>query len=143
MNKLDYSADATGKDCHWNQRPRDVANIARWIGKQVERELNWQVVNLDSSLEDLLDAQILYLAGNQELKFKPEHEANLKQFVEQGGLILANADGAASNFAASFKAMGKRMFPAYEFAPLPETHPIFTAEMFHRADWKHKPRSCR
>ena len=31
MNKLEY--DIAGKDGNWNQRPRDVANVTRWIGK--------------------------------------------------------------------------------------------------------------
>src|SRR5207248_5577381 len=29
MNKLDYSGGNTEQ--HWNQRPRDVANVSRWI----------------------------------------------------------------------------------------------------------------
>ena len=51
MNKLDYSeAGKYPEDMHWNQRPRDVANIARWIGRETERELNWQTVNLSASI---------------------------------------------------------------------------------------------
>jgi hypothetical protein len=141
MNKLDYSAaTASGADKtpKWNQRSRDAANISRWIGRQVERELHWQVVTLDSPLADLLEAQILYLAGNQELSFKPEHEAKLKSYIEQGGMIVGNADLASSNFSKSFQALGKRMFSKYEFAPLPESHVIYTNQQFRRSDWKRK-----
>ena len=139
MNKLDYSATMEGRECHWNQHPRDVANLARWVGKQVERDLNWQVLTLDSPLEDLLEAQILYFSGNQRIPFKPEQQPKLKSFLGQGGMIVANADGGSANFAASFKSLGKKLFPAYDVAPLPESHPIYTAEQFHRTDWKHKP----
>ena len=114
MNKLDYSAarragvggrggapraaTTDDKEPHWNQRPRDVANVARWTGRQIERELNWQIVNLDAPVDDLHDAPILYIAGNQKLDFSDEQEAKLKQFVEQGGLILGNADCGSANF---------------------------------------------
>jgi hypothetical protein len=142
MSKLDYSAaggSGGGADMHWNQRPRDVANVTRWVGRQVERDLNWQVINLDAPAEEFNDAPILYLAGNQALQLSAEHEAKLRQFVERGGLILGNADGASKNFADGFTTLGKKLFPAYAFAPLPENHVIFVNQQFPRTKWKRKP----
>jgi hypothetical protein len=52
MNKLEYDVDAAGdkpKLGNWNQRPRDCANLVRWMGQQLERDLNWQIVNLRTS----------------------------------------------------------------------------------------------
>ena len=40
------STPSSGHSPLWNQRPRDVANLARWIGDQNEHYLNWQIVNL-------------------------------------------------------------------------------------------------
>ena len=42
MNKLQYDIDLHGdkppsKEGNWNERPRDVANLTTWIGKQNER----------------------------------------------------------------------------------------------------------
>ncbi|MEA2734139.1 MAG: hypothetical protein QOE14_590, partial [Humisphaera sp.] len=121
MNKLDYSAARAGPpsaegaerpraastddtdEPHWNQRPRDVANLARWTGRQIEREVNWQIVSLDAPVEDFHDAPILYLAGNQKLELSDAQEAKLKLFVEQGGIILGNADCGSANFVSGFK----------------------------------------
>ncbi|MEO6436627.1 MAG: DUF4159 domain-containing protein [Tepidisphaeraceae bacterium] len=140
MNKLDFAkAGVAGKDANWNQRPRDVANAARWTGRQIERDLNWQIVTLDSPVKDWHDAPILYIAGGQALNFTPEHEAKLKQFIEQGGLVLANADNASAGFASGFQALGKKLFPSYPFAPLPEGHVIYTGEQFARSKWQRKP----
>jgi hypothetical protein len=74
MNKLRYNLDTHGdapKEANWNQRPRDAANITRWIGRQFERELAWQVVNLSGPADDLLDAPILHISGNQPLASRP------------------------------------------------------------------------
>jgi hypothetical protein len=140
MNKLDYALGKTDEKApHWNQHPRDVANVTRWIGRQIERDLNWQIVDLDSSVDDWHDAPILYLAGNQPINFSDEHRAKLKQFVEEGGIILGNADCASANFAKSFQSLGRQLFPAYDFAPLPEDHVIYTGEQFPRSKWKRKP----
>jgi len=156
MNKLDYSAARTGpasaegaerpraaatdsKEPHWNQRPRDVANLARWTGRQIEREVNWQIVDLDAPVDDFHDAPILYIAGNQKLELSDEQVAKIKTFIAQGGMVLGHADCSSENFVNGFKGLGKQMFPAYAFAPLPDNHVIYTNQQFPRSKWKGKP----
>jgi len=142
MNKLSYDLDRAGDGAklgNWNQRPRDAANLAHWVGKQTERFLNWQVVTLAGAPEDLHDAPILYLAGDQVLSFSKGETEKLRLFVEQGGLILGNADCASKAFSDSFRRLGKEIAPAYEFRELPADHPIYTVEQFQRANWKNKP----
>jgi hypothetical protein len=143
MNKLDYTVDTRGdkpKPPSWNERPRDVANITRWIGQQIERDLNWQIVNLQVDAKDLHDAPILWVSGKEALNFTAEQEAKLKQFVEQGGLIVGHADCGAKPFADSFKKLGTKLF-ALEFRELPETHVIYTNENYKRNQWKKPPGS--
>src|SRR5690606_32282409 len=107
------------QETHWTQRPRDVANLVHWMGTQIERPLNWQIVNLKVAAADLHDAPILYLAGNQRLNFSAEDQAKLKQFVEQGGLIVANPDCTDRTFMNSFRDLGQKLFGG-EFRELPD-----------------------
>ncbi|MBC8106900.1 MAG: DUF4159 domain-containing protein [Anaerolineae bacterium] len=137
MNKLEY--DIGDKPGNWNQRPRDVANITRWIGKQSERDLNWQIVNLNAPVEELHDSPILYIAGNQELKFTKEESEKLRQFIEAGGLILGNAEANSIAFTKSFKQLAKDLLPNYELRQLPADHAIFTNQQFPAEKWKRKP----
>ncbi len=141
MNKLEYDkADGDKRvDANWNERPRDVANLTHWIAKQNERDLNWQIVNLKVSVDDLHDAPILYISGNQPLSFLPEEEAKLRQFVQQGGIIFGHADCGSDNFSKSFRELGTKLFPTYEFRELPKEHPIYTNEQFMRSKWKSPP----
>ncbi len=147
INKVQYDdADGpnAGKPGHWNERPRDVANLVRWAGRQTERDLNWQVTNLKVPEAELHDAPFLYLAGNQALRLAPDQRQKLKQFCEQGGTILFNADCGAnttvseSPFTASVVALGRELFPAYEFRDLPSTSPVY-AEQFTPGHWKRPP----
>jgi hypothetical protein len=140
MNKLEYAIDTHGDKgvTNWNQRPRDIANLARWTGKQLEKELNWQVVNLKVDIEDLHDAPILYMAGNQNLALTKDEKAKIKQYVEQGGMILGHADCNDSKFSTSFTKLGQELFPAYEFRELPTEHLIYTAH-FNGRNWANKP----
>ena len=142
MSKLAYDiVPAKGKPVPalWNQRPRDVANLARWIGKEIERDLNWQSVSLQAPDDELHDAPILYIAGSQALNFSPEDQQKLKRYVERGGIILGNADGGSKPFGESFVKLGKELFPDYEFTELPAGHPIYAGEQFPQNKWKNKP----
>ena len=121
MNKLEYASATVGEKPasatseQWDERPRDVANLAKWVGKEDETYFNWQVVNLLVSPEELHDAPILYIAGSQALSFNKEQEDKLRKYVEHGGIILGNADCARPTFANNFIALGKKLFPKYEF----------------------------
>jgi hypothetical protein len=139
MNKLDYSGGSDEKNpAPWNQRPRDVANVTRWLGLQLERHLNWQVMPISAPVRDFHDAPILYMSGNQKIVLTDEQKKKLRDFCEQGGLILGHADCGSTIFAQSFRALGQELFPKYEFRQLHKDHLIYNNNF--RADkWKTKP----
>ncbi len=136
MNKLDFSADTT-KPAAWNQRPRDVANVVRWISSNIERDLGWQSVNFTAPLKDLSEAPILYIAGSDAFDFTAEQKAKLKGFVEAGGLLLGHADCGKQPFITSYRKLANELFPTYEFRELPETSAVYS--VFNRTRWKTKP----
>lgn len=141
MNKLAWEIETHGdtpRIANWNNRPRDAANLARWVGKQMERELHWQIVNLKVDVDDLHDAPILYISGNQNLQLSDEHEKKLKAFVEGGGLILAHADCNNVTFAAAFRKLAQKLFPLYEFRNLPDDHVIYTRQQFPLSMWRRR-----
>ena len=137
FNKLQY--DSAGKEGNWNERPRDIANLTHWISKETERDLNWQIVNLKATASDLLDAPVLFISGNKPLQFTPADEAKLREYCEDGGLIMGNPDCQSSAFTESFLKLGSRMFHDYEFRNLPLKHPIYTNEQYPRSIWKPAP----
>lgn len=140
MNKLEYSlGEKATVQANWNQRPRDVANLAHWAGKQLEKELNWQIVNLKVGVEDLHDSPILYIAGNQNLLLSKEEKDKLRQYVEQGGMILGHADCNDGKFTNSFMKLGQELFKSYEWRDLPPDHLVYSAH-FNGKLWPSKPR---
>jgi hypothetical protein len=141
MNKLEYAIDTHGdapKPANWHERPRDCANLVRWMGRQMERELAWQIVNLKGPVEDLHDSPILFVSGNQMLSFTKDQEQKLTDFVHQGGLIVGHADCGQAAFSESFKRLGTRLFSPHEFRNLPKDHLINTI-LFDHTKWKNPP----
>lgn len=121
VNKLQYA----GK---WNARPRDVANLVRWIGNRFEARYNWQIVTLDGDPADWLDAPILYLSGAGPAEFAPDEVDKLRNFVYKGGLILSEAAGNNGDFTLDMEKLYRRMFPRYRLSRLPADHPVYTVQ---------------
>ena len=142
MQKLQYAVSLTSQhvltEGNWNQRSRDVANLARWVGRHIEHDLNWAITTLDAPADDLHEAPVLYISGDQSLDFTSAEQAKLRDFIQTGGMILANADCGLtrSDFSRSFEAMGKQLFPQYAFRDLPADHPIFTHQQYPAINWK-------
>ena len=109
------------------------------MGSRAESFLNWQIVNLKVSVDDLHDAPVLYISGADELKFTPDEQAKLHAFVEQGGMIVGNADCGSEKFSKSFEKLGTDLFK-YEFRHLPPNHIIFTDEQYTTKKWKVHPK---
>jgi len=110
-------------------------------GSLEQSYLNWQIVTLGTPLDALHEGPILFISGNRELEFTPAQGARLKQFVQEGGLILANTDCPESGndpFAQSVRSVFERMF-GYKFRPLPANHPILAEEQFKSTRWKDPP----
>ncbi|CAN5368387.1 DUF4159 domain-containing protein [soil metagenome] len=143
VNKLEYKTEPTADKSNieaWNNRPQDAYNFTQWLGRQTERRANWQVTDLSAILSsDQRGAPILYIAGDKELKFSDDEREKFKQFIEQGGIIIGNADCGSDVFAKSFEKFGASMFPDYEFQVLPLSHPIFTRGPFPTGKWKKQP----
>lgn len=139
FNKLDYATGvADPKKAMWNQRPRDIANLTRWLSKSSEREMRWQIVGIDDTVNALIEAPVLYLSGDEPLDLKPEAKAKLKSYCESGGLILVNADGGNSGFARSVEKLGVELFPGAEWRELPDAHPIWANQNYKRDTFKTK-----
>jgi hypothetical protein len=124
---------------NWNQRPHAIANLAHWAGQQVESELNWQIVDVNSPIAEFHDAPVLVITGDEQLTLTDIQKQKLRQFAEEGGLIFGNANRAREQFASSFIALGTELFPSYSFRALPANHPIYADQQFPAAKFDEPP----
>jgi|GEM_PF-731689 len=123
FNKLQYEGP-------WNARPRDNAYITRWMAKEYEKPINWQIVNLKVDAEQWLDAPILLITGSVDPKFGPEDIAKLRTFINAGGLIFSTADGGAAAFTQAMQRYATEVVDRkYEMRPLPNNHVLFSNEL--------------
>jgi len=118
FNKLEFEGD-------WNNRPRDLATLTRYLGDVFEKTLNWQVINLKVPVRHLHDAPILYISGSKEPKFSDADLEKLRTYVWQGGTLLSATECNGPGFRKGIRAIYAKLFPKYELVPIDESHPLY------------------
>jgi hypothetical protein len=109
----------------WNNRPRDVARLAAWFGRERGTRVDWRVVRADAPLEDWLEAPMLLISGNRQLDLPGETKRKLGEYVRRGGVVVGRPDCEDVEFVASFRRLGRELFPGRDFRELPASHDFF------------------
>jgi phage FluMu protein Com len=126
MNKLRFDGD-------WANRPRDVANLARFASAELERPLNWQVVPLDHDWVDWTDSPILYMASDKPPALTEDDRRKIKQYIDNGGMLLTQADGGDATFSKFVEDLGQQLFPQYHWIDLPADSVLYSVS-YHITD---------
>jgi hypothetical protein len=123
MAKVKY-----GEADMWNQHRRDAAHLTEYIEEAWGLGLTWQVIDpADATVEDLLQAPVLYISGSQAPNLLP-HAKKLRDYVDRGGFIFAEACCSDSGrFNVAFRQLMATVFPEpeYKLQPIPPGHPIW------------------
>ena len=124
---------------NWNRKRNDMRNLVEFTSRQVFEgmPLAWQVfdtqkVPLENGDEirktagELLQSPIVWFNGHEQVPRGAQREL-LKEYVNNGGFIMAEACCGSVQFDAEFRQLVKQMFPDNELIRIPENHPIWTA----------------
>ncbi len=123
INKLKH-----GPGHDWNNDRDDIRNLVGLISADWKHLLTWQVVDPDTaSVEDMLLAPIAYISGHEAPLFSSDAKRTLRAFIEQGGVLLAEACCSDPRFDQGFRALMEEIFPeeGYRLHPLDEGHLIW------------------
>jgi len=119
FNKLRFNGD-------WNNRPRDLATLTRWLSRNYEKTVNWQIINLQANVRDWHDAPILYISGAKNPKFSPGDLNKLRQFVHEGGTILSVTECRGSSFKEGMMDAYAKLFPGYKIVDCKPDHLLYS-----------------
>jgi hypothetical protein len=114
----------------WDNDPDDIRNIVNIVSHDWKHLLTWQVVDPKfATVTELLQAPIIFFNGHHAPEFSDTALKNLREFVEQGGFLLAEACCGNPEFDRGFKDLMKQVFPEeqYKLRPLLEDHPVWRA----------------
>jgi hypothetical protein len=121
FNKLQF-------DGQWDNHPRDVANLVRYVGQQKEQPVQWQVINLAAPVDEWHDAPILYLTAETTIPLADEQKAKLRRFTDMGGTILFEASCGNRSVRTWWEKTCKEVWPEWELKKLDKEHPVYTSD---------------
>ena len=125
FNKLDFGGD-------WNNRPRDLAMLTKWLSRTFERTVNWQIINLKVPVAEWHDAPILYISGAKAPKFSDDEIKNLRTFVQQGGAIFSATECNGIGFRKGIREVYAKLLPDYKLVEAPRAHEIYTKAVYFK-----------
>ena len=114
----------------WNNDPDDIRNIVGVVTRDWKSLLTWQVVDpTNASVQDLLQAPIVFFNGHRTPEFDGAARLNIREYIEQGGFLFADACCGDREFDQGFRRLMKEIFPEEEFQlrPLSPEHPVWRA----------------
>lgn len=117
-------------DDRWDLHPKGVHFLTRHLEDRWQQRLNWQTVRTgDASVNDLLEAPVLFFSGRELLQITDQEKQNLKTYLDNGGFLFAEAcqgEGCGqAAFDQSFRELMAELFPDSQLEPLPPDHPIW------------------
>jgi len=116
-------------DGQWNNHPRDIANLASYLGKQKEQGIQWQVINLDVPVTEWHDAPIIYFSAETAVPFTEEQKKKLREYTDTGGTILFEASCGSRAAMTAWELVCKEVWPEFELKVLDKDHPLWTADV--------------
>ncbi len=126
INKLTH---APGID--WNNDPDDVRGLVNESGRDWKTLLTWQFVNPAlARVEDMLMSPIAFMNGHEAPELAPAARRVLRDYLEQGGFLLAEACCGKHEFDQGFRRLIKEILPEdeYQLKKLGPEHPVWRAK---------------
>ena len=140
ISQLDWQSQPGASD--WERHPAAIHKLTRHVERQWKQELTWQTITLqDATVADLLQSPVLFLRGTQAITLSEAEKQALREYIDQGGFIFAEAcDGAGCDgraFDTSFRELMAELFPDAPLRELPPDHAVWFAEA--KVDPEHLP----
>lgn len=125
---------------NWNRKHNDTRHVVEYASRELFKgvPLGWQVYDVrrqhlptqERILEEvgiLLESPVLYINGHGRFQLTDVQREILKKYVEEGGFVVAEACCGDPEFARSYRALMKELFPGNDLQRVPATHAIWTA----------------
>ncbi|MBN1807773.1 MAG: DUF4159 domain-containing protein [Planctomycetes bacterium] len=138
----DADALAIGQIVHagnWDPHPNAIANLLKFSAANSTLNVRFkrEAVNLASS--DLARYPVLYVTGDYDPELDEQELGRLKNYLANGGLLIADGATGGVHFDASFRAALAKMYPGRELSVIPKTSPVFSASGVNVGEFRLRP----
>lgn len=108
--------------------PNAVRNLQRYLEKQLEIRIDPQPLLLPPDNAKLFDHPIVFMHGRRAFRFNSAERKALRDYLERGGFLFADAICAQPEFAESFRRELQAIYPEAKWGRIPADHALFSSQ---------------
>jgi hypothetical protein len=109
----------------WESEKGDLPVLLTRVAQALGTRYRHEAIRVEDFSNNPDELPILYVTGHGSLDLTPEQRVALREYVVNGGTVVAVACHGTSGFTAAFMAEMAHVFPGKQFNPLPPDHPVF------------------
>ena len=134
MQFVDQDPGSAGKmfvaqviyDGEWKTRHAGLSVLLHQFNQKTEIPVKYAVKELELSDPAIYDAPLLYITGHEDFHLQPAEAAALRQYLQKGGMIFAEACCGRKAFDAAFRRELAQVLPGETLAPISTDTAVFT-----------------
>jgi hypothetical protein len=106
--------------------PAALSNLLTVMAQQLQFPVQTRRILLPATSPELADYPIAFMQGRSGFQWSDEERIAIGQFIENGGVLIADAICGSEAFAAAFRREMELIFPDQPLRRIPTDHPMFT-----------------
>ncbi|MCG6154481.1 DUF4159 domain-containing protein [Rubinisphaera margarita] len=118
----------------WDAAPNAVKKLLLTLEKSFGVVAGSSPYKIPAGNPELYRHTLLYMHGQRNFELSPDEIRNVRKYLENGGVLFADACCGAPKFDASFRELMGRMFPDIPLERIPVEHELFSQEIGHNLD---------
>ena len=103
-----------------------AAGFLETVDRETDAVVHREFVSIEASSTDIFKHPFVIMTGEGDFKMSDEEIANLSEYLERGGLLLASAGCSDAAWAAAFERALKALFPEGKLVTISKGHAIFS-----------------
>jgi len=112
-------------DGEWKTRHAGISVLLQQFNRRTDIPVKFGHQELKLSDPKIFDAPILYITGHETFRLSNAEAQNLREYLNKGGFLMAEACCGRRAFNAAFVREMKKVFPNRSLRPLPAGSPLF------------------
>jgi len=105
-------------DGDWDPTPHALPNLMKYIQKNTTLNVQFKRATADLAGVEVFKHPVLYMTGLRDFKLTTDQVARLRNYLQSGGVLVADAAAGRKAFDVAFRREIKRVLPKGELKPI-------------------------
>ncbi|MCA9117627.1 MAG: DUF4159 domain-containing protein, partial [Planctomycetaceae bacterium] len=114
----------------WDTAPRALPNLLRALNRTVGLAASTRAISLPATDSAIFRFPVVYMHGRHAFDMSEPERDRLRKYLDQGGLLFADACCGSPAFDRSFRRLMEQLYPG-KLQQIPQDHEMFTAQIGH------------